>query len=185
MARKVLFCCCERKLQVFSICGATVATAKRHNVERHFITRHKSYNANYPLGSAMRAENACELKAALNKQQSFFNEPAKKSRKAIEASFRATHFLVKKKNFTDREIFKEITIIVANTVLKDEKNRTDLISTLLDVQLGASTMARRLSAMSGNLAHQLDRDLVSAAGSAYSATSLWTTVVQHSCWSSF
>ncbi|KAK3525004.1 hypothetical protein QTP86_012879 [Hemibagrus guttatus] len=41
----------------------------------------------------------------------------------------------------------------------DEKNGTDLISTLSDVQLGAYTMARRVSAMSGNLADQLDRDL--------------------------
>ena len=50
-------------------------------------------------------------------------------------------------------------MIVTNTLLKDEKNGTDLISTLSDVQLGASTMARRLSAMSGNLAYYLDRDL--------------------------
>lgn len=142
------------------ICGATVATAKRHNVERHFTTRHESYNANYPPGSALRAEKARELKAALDKQQSFFTKPAKKSRKATEASFRATHFLVKKKkDFSDGVVFKEAMMIVANTVLKDEKNGTDFISTLSDVQLGASTMARRLSAMSGNLADQLDRDL--------------------------
>ncbi|KAK1901603.1 General transcription factor II-I repeat domain containing protein 2 [Dissostichus eleginoides] len=40
------------------ICGATVAIAKRHNVERHFDTCHKSYNANYPPGSALQAEKA-------------------------------------------------------------------------------------------------------------------------------
>ncbi|KAK3508687.1 hypothetical protein QTP70_004201 [Hemibagrus guttatus] len=85
---------------------ASVATSKRHNVERHFTTCHKSYHANYPPGNALRAEKTRELKAAL-----------------------------------------------------DEKNGTDLISTLSDVQLGASTMARRVSAMSGNLADQLDRDL--------------------------
>ena len=54
------------------ICGATVATAKRHNVERHFSTCHKSNHANYPPGSALRTEKARELKAALGKQQSFF-----------------------------------------------------------------------------------------------------------------
>ncbi|KAI7790228.1 hypothetical protein IRJ41_001037 [Triplophysa rosa] len=142
------------------ICGATVATAKWHNVERHFTTCHKSYHANYPPGSALRTEKACELKAALGKQQSFFTRPAKKSQKATEASFRATHFLIKKKKaFSDGEVFKEAMMITANTVLKDEKNGTDLISTLSDVQLGASTMARRVSDMSGNLADQLDRDL--------------------------
>ncbi|KAL7375143.1 hypothetical protein ABVT39_012693 [Epinephelus coioides] len=50
-------------------------------------------------------------------------------------------------------------MIVANTVFKDEKNGPDAISTLSDVQLGASTMVRRMSAMSENLTEQLDRDL--------------------------
>ena len=141
------------------ICGATVATAKRHNVERHFAT-HNSYQANYPAGSALRAEKARELKAALGKQQSFFTKPAKNSIKATEASFRAAHFLIKKKKaFSDGEVFKEAMMIIANTVLKDEKNGANLISTLSDVQLGASTMTRRVSAMSTNLAEQLDRDL--------------------------
>ena len=50
-------------------------------------------------------------------------------------------------------------MIIANTVLKDEKYGTDVIATLSDVQLGASTMARRVSALSSNLVDQLDRDL--------------------------
>ncbi|KAI5106672.1 general transcription factor II-I repeat domain-containing protein 2-like [Silurus meridionalis] len=50
-------------------------------------------------------------------------------------------------------------MIIAKTVLKDEKYGTDVISTLSDVQLGATTMLVRVSAMSGNLANQLDRDL--------------------------
>ena len=77
------------------ICGTTVATAKRHNVERHFNTCHKSYHDKYPPASALRAEKARELKTALGKQQSFFTRPAKNSQKATEASFRATHFLIK------------------------------------------------------------------------------------------
>lgn len=50
-------------------------------------------------------------------------------------------------------------MIIANTVL-DKKNGPDVISTLSDVQLGANTMVRRVSAMTGNLTEQLDRDLV-------------------------
>lgn len=152
-----LFFTTVKETCVCLICGVTVATAKRHNVERHFTTCHKSYHANFPPGSALRAEKACELKAALGKQQSFFTRTAKKSQKATEASFRATHFLIKKKKaFSDGEVVKEAMMIIANTVLKDEKNGTDLISTLSDVQLGAFTMVRRVS---GNLADQLDRDL--------------------------
>ncbi|CAI5638895.1 unnamed protein product [Oreochromis niloticus] len=142
------------------ICGATVATAKRHNVERHFRTCHTSYHANYPKGSTLRAEKARELKAGLSKQQSFFTRPVKSSQKATEASFRATHFMIKKKKaFLDGEVFKEAMMIIAKTVLKDEKYGNDVISTLSDVQLGATTIVRRVSAMSGNLADQLDQDL--------------------------
>ncbi|GLD68253.1 general transcription factor II-I repeat domain-containing protein 2A-like protein [Lates japonicus] len=50
-------------------------------------------------------------------------------------------------------------IIIANTVFEDEKSGTGIISTLSDVQLGTSTMVRKVSAMSGNLTEQLDRDL--------------------------
>ncbi|XP_076738349.1 general transcription factor II-I repeat domain-containing protein 2B-like [Maylandia zebra] len=50
-------------------------------------------------------------------------------------------------------------MIIAKTVLKDEKYGNDVISTLSDVQLGATTIVRRVSPMSGNLADQLDQDL--------------------------
>lgn len=142
------------------ICGTTVVTAKRHNVEKHFSTCHESYNANYPPGSALRKEKACGLKAALDKQRSFFTRQVEKSQKATEASFRAANFLIKsKKAFSDGEVFKEAMMIVANTVFKDEKHGPDVISALSDVQLGASTMARRISSMSENLTEQLDQDL--------------------------
>uniref|UniRef100_A0A8C2JL02 DUF4371 domain-containing protein n=1 Tax=Cyprinus carpio TaxID=7962 RepID=A0A8C2JL02_CYPCA len=150
---------CERFLRVSHL-QATVVMAKRHNVERHFRTCHANYHANYPPGSALRVEKARKLKAGLCKQQSFFTRPVKNSQKATEASFRATHFLIKKKKaFSDGEVFKEAMMIIAKTVLKDEKYGTDVISTLSYVQLGATTMVRRVLAMSRNLANQLDQDL--------------------------
>ncbi len=54
---------------------------------------------------------------------------------------------------------KFTTMIIANTMFKDEKNGPNVISTLSDVQLGESMMVRRMSAMSENLTEQLDRDL--------------------------
>jgi len=79
------------------ICGATVARGKQSNVERHFTTCYKSYHANYLADSALRAEKASELKAALCKQQSFFTRPVKNTEKATKASFRAMQFLIKKR----------------------------------------------------------------------------------------
>lgn len=81
-------------------------------VERHFRMCHTSYHANYPPDSALRAEKARELKAGLSKQQSFFTRPVKNSQKATKASFRAMHFLIKKKKaFSDGEVFKEAMMI--------------------------------------------------------------------------
>lgn len=121
------------------ICGATVATAKRHNVERHFTTCHTSYHTNYPQGSALQKE-----KSALCKQQAFFTKPVKASQKSTEASFRATQFLIKKKAaFSDGEVIKEAMMLIAITVLEDEKYGTDAISNLSDVQLGKGVLVEK------------------------------------------
>ncbi|XP_056912889.1 L-xylulose reductase isoform X1 [Takifugu flavidus] len=142
------------------ICGTTVAVPKRHNVERHFKTCHGNFDVNYPPGSALRTEKDHGLKASLDKQRTFFTKPMKKSQNATEASFRAAHFLIKnKKTFSDGEVFKETMMLVANTLFKDEKHGPEVISALSDVQLGASTMARRVSSLSENLTEQVERDL--------------------------
>lgn len=149
-----------REKCVCLICGATVAISKLHNVERHFITNHGSFNANFPPKSALRAAKARKLIAALARQQSFFTRPLNKSKKATKASFRATNYLIKnKKAFSDGEIVKGAMMIITETVFKDEKNGSDVISSLADVQLGVSTVTRTVSAISEHLNEQLDKDL--------------------------
>lgn len=64
----------------------------------------------------------------------------------------------KKKAFTDGEIIKEAMMLIVKTTLENEKYGADAISKLSVVQLGASTVARRVSAMSRNLGNQLNRD---------------------------
>ena len=66
------------------ICGATVATAKWHKVARHFSTCHKSFQANYPPCSELRAEKICVLKAALGKEQSFLTRLGKNLKLHLE-----------------------------------------------------------------------------------------------------
>lgn len=53
------------------ICGAAVAMAKRHNVETHFISYHKTFSASSP-GSTLRG--------AFGKQQSYFTKSLKQSK---------------------------------------------------------------------------------------------------------
>ena len=129
-------------------------------MERHFKTCHRNFDVNYPPSSALRTEKAHGLKASFDKQRTFFTKPMKKSQNATEASFRAAHFLIKnKKSFSDGEVFKETMMLVANTLFKDKKHGPKVISALSNVQLGASTMARRVSSLSENLTEQVDRDL--------------------------
>lgn len=65
--------------------------------------------------------------------------------------FRAANVLIKnKKAFSDGKVFKETMMIVANTVLEDEKHGPEVISALSNVQLGASTMVRRVISVSEN-----------------------------------
>ena len=123
-------------------------------------TCHRNFDVNYPPGSALRTEKAHGLRASLDKQRTFFTKPMKKSQNATEASFRAAHFLIKnKKTFSDGEVFKETMMLVVNTLIKDKKHGPEVISALSDVQLGASTMARRVSSLSENVTEQVDRDL--------------------------
>ncbi|KAF0022484.1 hypothetical protein F2P81_025297 [Scophthalmus maximus] len=138
----------------------TVATAKRHDVERHFSSCHNTFNASYSPGSSLEVEEACELKAALGKQQSFFTRSMKKSQAAMEASFRAAYFLTKsKKTFSEGDVLKGAMTVITNALFKDEKNGPEVIAALSDVQFGASTIAGRVSTMSEDLTVQLDRDL--------------------------
>ncbi|KAK0154682.1 General transcription factor II-I repeat domain-containing protein 2 [Merluccius polli] len=149
-----------RDKSVCLICGAAVALAKRHNVERHFSTLHRTFNASYPPGSTLRAEKVRELKAALGKQQSFFTKPVKQSVATTEASFRAAQYLaVNKKAFSDGEVVKGVMSVVADTLFKDHKNGKEIIAAISDVQLSANTIARRVSAMSTDLTQQLNREL--------------------------
>lgn len=77
----------------------------QHNVERPYQITHNSLNTNFTPQIAFLAEKACESKAALTKQQTFFTRTLNKTKKATEASFRATHYFIKnKKMFSDGEI---------------------------------------------------------------------------------
>ncbi|KAK0152132.1 hypothetical protein N1851_006497 [Merluccius polli] len=70
------------------------------------------------------------------------------------------HILTKhKKPFTNGRIVKEAMTAVAETLFKDHKSKTEMMSAIADVQLGANTVARRVSALSVDAVEQLERDM--------------------------
>lgn len=158
------------------ICGVKVATAKWHNVERHFSMCNKSYHATHQ--AAHYGRESLQVKG-------FFTRLVKKSQKTTEVSFRAAHFLIKKKNaFSDGEVFKEAMMLIANTVFKDERNGTDVIFTLSDVQLGQVRWWEEFRLCPGTWPSSWTGTWWGAGGLESSATSPWTTAVQRSWWSS-
>lgn len=57
------------------------------------------------------------------------------------------HILTKHKEpFTDGGIVKEAMTAVAETLFRDHKSKTEILSAIADLQLGANTVARRVSA---------------------------------------
>ena len=80
------------------ICQCTIALPKKGNVERHFWTAHKNYDTEFPPKSELRRKKLKELKSQLSAQQSFFTQATSKAKAVTEASFRVSHFIVKKRN---------------------------------------------------------------------------------------
>lgn len=137
-----------------------MAVGKKSNVERHFTTVHSTFSQDFPAGSSKRKEKIKELKTLLQRQQSLFTRPVQKANACTEASFKEAHILTKhKKAFTDGCIVKEAMTAVAETLFKDHKCKTEILSAFADVQLGANTIARRVSALSSDAARQLEIDI--------------------------
>ncbi|KAM3599100.1 uncharacterized protein V6R79_022978 [Siganus canaliculatus] len=137
------------------MCGASVSVGKKCNVECHFTKVHSNFSRDFPAGSRLRKEKIKELKTTLQRQQDLFTKPTKKVNAATEASFKVAH----KKPFTDGGIVKEAMTAVAETLFKDQKSKTEILSAIADVQLGANTVARRVSALSADAAKQLESDM--------------------------
>lgn len=141
------------------ICCASLSVGKRCNLERHFTKVHGNFSRDFPAGSSLRKKKIKELKTTLQRQQSLFTKPTKKANASTEASFKVAHVLTKhKKPFTNGGIVKEAMTAVAETLFKDHKSKTEILSAIADVQLGANTVARRVSALSADAVKQLDSD---------------------------
>lgn len=142
------------------LCNSSVAIAKKCNVERHFITTHKSFNINFPINSEIRKKKISELKLNLTGQQSLFTRPISQSKKATSASFKIAHLLAKKmKPFVEGEIIKEAMLLTAETLFDDYKNKNEIITAINAIQLSARTVTRRIEMMATDIESQLNNDI--------------------------
>lgn len=142
------------------ICNATVALAKKGNLERHFKTIHGSYERDFPAKTLLRSTKVRDLKAQLAARQSIFTKPKTQSKAATIASFRVSHVLAKhKKPFKDGDIVKEAFLEAADSLFDDFKNKTEIVKAIKDVQLSRNTTTRRCEGMAVDVEEQLRKDI--------------------------
>ena len=107
------------------ICSETVALVKSSNVKRHYETKHKEFDINYPLKSEVRAQKIKDLKAQYARSTNMLTYSFTAQQRANECSFRVAWILGQnKKAFTDAEVVKECMSAVAETLLEGKQNRT-------------------------------------------------------------
>ncbi len=142
------------------ICKASVAIPKRGNLERHFKTVHKKYETDFPAKTELRSRKVRELKTQLAAQQSVFTRSNTKGKAATMASYRVSHVLAKqKKSFKDGEVVKEAFIEAADALFGEFKNKTEIVSTIKDMQLSRNTVTRRCEGMAEDVETQLKKDI--------------------------
>ena len=76
------------------------------------------------------------------------------------ASFQVSYRLAKKcKPFSDGEFIKEIFLEISDSLFKDFKNKTEIVSIVQDLQLSRNTVMRRIEKIGGNIREQLFNDI--------------------------
>lgn len=142
------------------ICNATVALAKKANLERHFKTVHRSYDTDFPAKTLLRATKVRDLKAQLAARQSIFTKPKTQSKAATIASYRVSHVLAKhNKPFKDGNIVKEAFLEAADSLFDHFKNKTEIVDAIKGVQLSRNTATRRCEEMAVDVEEQLRKDI--------------------------
>lgn len=129
----------------------------------------------------LRKEKIKELKTSLQRQQSLLPKPMKKTKAAKEASFKVVHVLTKHKMpFNIGGFVKKAMTAIAETIFTDHKSKTEILSALANVQLGANTATRRVSVESADVGKKLELDMKGANGFQFSVMNLSTPVIQPS-----
>ena len=146
-------CCCL-------ICLTSIATPKKGNLERHFLTSHNKYQTDYPPNSELRKCKVKDLKTQLANRQNVFKKLTLKSQAVTTASFKVSYLLAKKcKPFSDGEFVKEIFLKMSDSLFNHFTNKSEIIAAIQDLQLSRNTVMRRIEQMSGNVKEQLYNDI--------------------------
>lgn len=133
---------------------------KKGNLERHYKSNHKNYEADFPPKSEKRRIQLNMLKNQLEAQQSMFTKPHIGPTAATEASFRISFLLAQhQKPFSDGELVKKAFIEGGEVLFANFKNKSQIMSAIKDVQLSRQSVTRRVEAMAIDLNQKLKQDI--------------------------
>lgn len=110
----------------------------------------------FPVKTELRSQKVRELKTQLAAQQSVFIRPNTKGKAATIASYHVSRVLAEhKKSFKDGEVVKEAFIEAADVLFGNFKNKTEIVSTIKDMQLSRNSVTRRCEGMAEDVETQL------------------------------
>ena len=122
---------------------------KEGKLERHFSSKHKNYDENYPLESQSRTKKLDLLHKGLMQQQLVFKVQRKKAEALTVASSIVSWEIVRHmKPFTDGEFIKDC---VTKSAAQLFPAKPDIQRGFIDIQLSTRTVARRVEMLSGNI----------------------------------
>lgn len=144
------------------ICSESVAVVKSGNIKRHFETRHKTFNENYPPGSPARTRKIGELKGQYERATRVITQSLTAQQRAYECSLRVQWILGKhKKPFTDSGMVKECMEALADTLFEGKEGQ-QLKQKVRQIPLSSTTTTRRAELLSEDVQSQLDSAIQSA-----------------------
>jgi hypothetical protein len=130
---------------------------KSSNLKRHYDTKHKEFEKNYPKKSEIRMIKIESLKTAYNHSTKVLLNTTTEQENSTEASFKIAWILGKKMlPFTHAEVVKECLVEAASTLLGDDKKNLDLFK---NIPLSSDSCTRRIQILSENVFDQLKKEL--------------------------
>src|SRR6218665_2421254 len=135
----------------------------KHNVKRHYDSRHSEYNTKYPANSTERQKRVDFLKSQLIRQQTIFSKAQTVQKKAYVASLKVAWTLCKhKKPFSDVDVIKECFSEMTSTLFSDDKKMQDRVRAEFNaVSLSRRCITRRADEINLDIEAQLKEDIAS------------------------
>ncbi len=132
------------------ICSESVSAMKKYNLERHYYTKHKTFDK---LKGQLRLDKINSLMKGLSKQQTSLQQLMKPNNDIVQASYEVSQLIAKTlKPHSEGEFIKECLLTTAH-ILAPEK-----INLFKSVSLSRRTVSERIEEMADDITISLKNE---------------------------